>query len=257
MRSHSSVGASSTGPSSITPALLTTVSRRPRPVDRLRHRGPGLLLVGDVGLDGQRPAAVGRDRLRERVEAVLAARDDRHRGTLGRQQAGRRLADAAARPCHQGHRPVESFSHPSDHRRPMSGFAAGVVRLSVDRGCQAVRAEGEQCRVARAPSARAGWRRETRADGRAGRGTAHLSSRPDGPLPRPPLEPVVLEGRTVRLEPLDADRHAAALFEAAQGDGADPLVWRYMWDGPFADAAEYAAWARRPPPAPTRSSTRS
>ena len=62
--------------------------------------------------------------------------------------------------------------------------------------------------------------------------------------PARPLEPVVLEGRTVRLEPLDADRHAAALFEAAQGDGADPLVWRYMWDGPFADAAEYAAWAR-------------
>ena len=59
--------------------------------------------------------------------------------------------------------------------------------------------------------------------------------------PARPLEPVVLEGRTVRLEPLDADRHAAALFEAAQGAGADPLVWRYMWDGPFADAAEYAS----------------
>ena len=76
--------------------------------------------------------------------------------------------------------------------------------------------------------------------------------------PARPLEPVVLEGRTVRLEPLDADRHAAALFEAAQGDGADPLVWRYMWYGPFADAARVRAPGRaRPPPAPTRSSTRS
>lgn len=62
--------------------------------------------------------------------------------------------------------------------------------------------------------------------------------------PARPLEPVVLEGRTVRLEPLDAERHAAALFEAAQGEGADPLLWRYMWDGPFADAEAYAAWAR-------------
>ena len=62
--------------------------------------------------------------------------------------------------------------------------------------------------------------------------------------PARPLEPVVLTGRTVRLEPLDADRHAGALFEAAQGDGADPLVWRYLAYGPFADAGEYAAWAR-------------
>jgi RimJ/RimL family protein N-acetyltransferase len=62
--------------------------------------------------------------------------------------------------------------------------------------------------------------------------------------PARPLEPVVLAGRTVRLEPLDAGRHAAALFEAAQGEGADPLLWRYMFDGPFADAAAYEAWAR-------------
>ena len=62
--------------------------------------------------------------------------------------------------------------------------------------------------------------------------------------PARPLEPTVLTGRTVRLEPLSADRHAATLFAAAQGDGADPLVWRYMWDGPYADAEEYAAWAR-------------
>lgn len=62
--------------------------------------------------------------------------------------------------------------------------------------------------------------------------------------PARPLSPVVLEGRTVRLEPLDADRHAAALFAAAQGDGADPLVWRYLAYGPFADAGAYADWAR-------------
>jgi RimJ/RimL family protein N-acetyltransferase len=52
----------------------------------------------------------------------------------------------------------------------------------------------------------------------------------------------VLRGARVRLEPLDPERHAAALFEAAQGEGADPLLWRYFGYGPFADAADYRAW---------------
>jgi RimJ/RimL family protein N-acetyltransferase len=44
----------------------------------------------------------------------------------------------------------------------------------------------------------------------------------------------VLEGARVRHEPLDADRHAAALFEAG---GADPSIWTYLPYGPFADEA--------------------
>jgi RimJ/RimL family protein N-acetyltransferase len=60
------------------------------------------------------------------------------------------------------------------------------------------------------------------------------------PARRPRHE--TLRGTRVRLEPLDPDRHAADLFAAAQGEGADPLVWRYLGYGPFADVAELHAW---------------
>lgn len=49
------------------------------------------------------------------------------------------------------------------------------------------------------------------------------------PVPRP--EPTVLRGRTVSLEPLAANRHAADLWEAVRGH--DDL-WTWMGDGPFA-----------------------
>jgi RimJ/RimL family protein N-acetyltransferase len=52
-----------------------------------------------------------------------------------------------------------------------------------------------------------------------------------------------LEGERVRLEPLDAERHAAELFDAAQGPGADPDLWRYLPYGPFAGPAELREWA--------------
>ena len=42
------------------------------------------------------------------------------------------------------------------------------------------------------------------------------------------VEPVTLEGRHIRLEPL-AEAHAADLFEA----GRDPEIWPYMAYGPF------------------------
>ena len=60
------------------------------------------------------------------------------------------------------------------------------------------------------------------------------------PARRPRHE--TLRGARVRLEPLDPDRHAEDLFAAAQGEGADPLVWRYLGYGPFADVAELRAW---------------
>lgn len=59
-----------------------------------------------------------------------------------------------------------------------------------------------------------------------------------------PVAPVTLRGAAVRLEPLDADRHAEALFDAAQGAGADPALWRHLAYGPFAGAQEYADWVR-------------
>lgn len=54
---------------------------------------------------------------------------------------------------------------------------------------------------------------------------------------RRPL-PVVLTGRTVRLEPLDVRRHAADLFAATTGPGRDE-VWTYLWDGPFTSREEF------------------
>jgi RimJ/RimL family protein N-acetyltransferase len=44
--------------------------------------------------------------------------------------------------------------------------------------------------------------------------------------------PVVLEGRTVRLEPLDAATHAASLYALTHGPGRDH-VWTYLADGPY------------------------
>jgi RimJ/RimL family protein N-acetyltransferase len=48
-------------------------------------------------------------------------------------------------------------------------------------------------------------------------------------------------GRLCRLEPLDAAKHAAALHEAHALD-REGRNWTYLPYGPFASAAEYAAW---------------
>jgi RimJ/RimL family protein N-acetyltransferase len=59
------------------------------------------------------------------------------------------------------------------------------------------------------------------------------------PPPRPPRSP--LDGRLCRLEPLDPDRHAAALF-AADAVDTDGRTWTYLAYGPFATLADYRAW---------------
>lgn len=53
--------------------------------------------------------------------------------------------------------------------------------------------------------------------------------------PRPPPGDKVLEGRHVRLEPLDWTRHRDGLF-AALGGEANAETWRYMPSGPYASA---------------------
>lgn len=60
--------------------------------------------------------------------------------------------------------------------------------------------------------------------------------------PVPPHAP--LAGRYCRLEPLDAARHATALFEAFRqaDDGRD---WTYLTEGPFADADAHRAYVER------------
>ena len=63
------------------------------------------------------------------------------------------------------------------------------------------------------------------------------------PTPARTPEAVVLTGRYVDLEPLTAVAHGDALFDAI-GPGHDDL-WTYMFDGPFADRADFdAALAR-------------
>ena len=61
-----------------------------------------------------------------------------------------------------------------------------------------------------------------------------------------------LRGRYVRLVPLDAKAHAAALYAATHGPGHDKRLWDFMFMGPFARESEFAAWlqacARSPEP---------
>ena len=56
--------------------------------------------------------------------------------------------------------------------------------------------------------------------------------------PRPGRAP--LHGATVLLEPMNPDLHAADLYRAFAGHDA---LWDYMFNGPFASAADYHTWA--------------
>ncbi len=60
---------------------------------------------------------------------------------------------------------------------------------------------------------------------------------------RPPHN-AAIDGRYCRLEPLDAQRHAAELY-AAYSQAADGRDWTYMSVGPFADAASYRTYAEQ------------
>jgi RimJ/RimL family protein N-acetyltransferase len=62
--------------------------------------------------------------------------------------------------------------------------------------------------------------------------------------PRPRPERVVLEGRYVRLEPLDPARHGDELFEAGSGPAAEDL-WRYLGERPFPDRASFEPWLQK------------
>ncbi|WP_375740736.1 GNAT family N-acetyltransferase [Pseudomonas boanensis] len=58
------------------------------------------------------------------------------------------------------------------------------------------------------------------------------------PRPCPVREP--LEGRFVRLEPLDPAKHGDDLWLALQGP--DPALWDYLGYGPFANREPFDAW---------------
>ena len=58
----------------------------------------------------------------------------------------------------------------------------------------------------------------------------------------------VMEGRTCRVEPLDLNRHARALYDANCEivDGRSPdRNWTYLQYGPFGTFNEYLAWMQR------------
>ena len=62
------------------------------------------------------------------------------------------------------------------------------------------------------------------------------------PCPRPPR--TNLEGKYCRLEPLQAEAHAAQLYEAFS-QSPDDSNWTYTFSGPFPDAATYYAHAEK------------
>jgi RimJ/RimL family protein N-acetyltransferase len=61
-------------------------------------------------------------------------------------------------------------------------------------------------------------------------------------MQHPPVAPsrTTLQGRWVTLAPLDPIAHADALFQATHGPEKENL-WLYLWWGPFADRAAFAA----------------
>lgn len=61
-----------------------------------------------------------------------------------------------------------------------------------------------------------------------------------GWTPPPPPGPEVLEGRWARLERLDPARHAAEIHVANRASDA---IWDYLPYGPFAEEADWRAWA--------------
>jgi RimJ/RimL family protein N-acetyltransferase len=61
-------------------------------------------------------------------------------------------------------------------------------------------------------------------------------------VPRP--ERITLEGRYVRLEPLDAARHGADLFASAQAPGAEDR-FRYLFEDTPANIAAFAPWLEK------------
>jgi RimJ/RimL family protein N-acetyltransferase len=61
------------------------------------------------------------------------------------------------------------------------------------------------------------------------------------PPPRPPR--ITLQGRYCRLEPLSAERHAAALFAANKLD-TEHRIWTYLPYGPYETLAEYTQFVK-------------
>ncbi|UUD64712.1 GNAT family N-acetyltransferase [Pseudomonas seleniipraecipitans] len=60
------------------------------------------------------------------------------------------------------------------------------------------------------------------------------------PASTPPRS--TLDGRYVRLEPLNSATHGDDLWLALQGADSDPALWDYLPYGPFAERAAFGVW---------------
>ena len=78
----------------------------------------------------------------------------------------------------------------------------------------------------------------------------HRISVAAGPV-GPPVEPLPsgrapgrapLQGRYVRLEPVDVPAHAPSLYALSHARPEDAALWTYLAYGPFPDQAAFAAW---------------
>lgn len=63
----------------------------------------------------------------------------------------------------------------------------------------------------------------------------------EGAPARRPDRDIVLEGRHVRLVPVDPEAHGRALYEAAHGPGHEAL-WQYLFPEPYPDEAAFRAY---------------
>lgn len=64
---------------------------------------------------------------------------------------------------------------------------------------------------------------------------------PVDPTPARRPQRIVLDGRYVRIEPIDAARHGAALYAASHGPDKE-MLWRYLPETPFPDARTFQTW---------------
>ena len=112
MRRQSSVSASRMGPSSITPALLTRMSRPPQLGVGADDHVPRLVLLARRRRRSGTPAPpLSVMRAGQRLQPVRAPRGDGDPRALRRQRERRRLADARRGARHDRHLPVQSSCH--------------------------------------------------------------------------------------------------------------------------------------------------
>jgi hypothetical protein len=95
----------------MTPALLIRMSRRPNAASVSLDRALGLGLVGEVGDDDLRLAALGGDAPGQVAQAVLAAGGQGDLGAGLGQAQGHGLAEARRRAGDQGRAAVQIHAH--------------------------------------------------------------------------------------------------------------------------------------------------